>query len=158
MRLRSTMQHRAARQRRLSHIWHFDCTCSLCSMPAPQVAASDDRISQIKELREELADYRPSSRATPQMAELIISMYEQERAWGTLTEAYTLAAIEWNGVGEAWTATKYARLAIEHGLATNWEESGDVMQMKKLVADPWSHWSWMLRTRKRMGWGDRDEE
>lgn len=128
--------------------------------------ASDERIAQIASLRAELADYRASSRATPAMAELLVSLYEQERVWGTLAEGYTLAAIEWNGVGDAWAATRYARLAIEHGIASQWEGHGDVVQMKMLAEDPWGHWSWMLRTRKRMGWGqgragegdDEDEE
>lgn len=154
----SIMQPRSSRQRRLSNIWGFECTCPLCTMPAPQVAASDARIAQIKELRKELADYRPASRATPQMAEYLISLYEQEKAWSSLVEAYTLAAIEWNGVGEAWHAVKFAQLAIDYGLTIGWEETGDVAQMKKLAADPMDHWSWMLRTRKRMGWGDRNED
>ncbi|KAH6693831.1 hypothetical protein F5X68DRAFT_199758 [Plectosphaerella plurivora] len=154
----NTIQTHEARRDRLKKTWHFDCTCPSCMQPAPQIAASDQRIRQIKDLRGELADYQASSRATPGMAELLVSLYEQEKAWGTLPEGYTLAAIEWNGVGEAWTATKYARLAIEHGLATGWSDSGDNMQMRKLAADPWNHWSWMLRTRKRMGWGDRVED
>lgn len=26
-------------------------------------------------------------------------------------------------------------------------------EMDELATDPWSHWSWMFRTRRRMGWG-----
>ncbi|GJC95604.1 lysine methyltransferase [Colletotrichum higginsianum] len=114
---------------------------------------SDRRIEQIASLREEFNDYTPASRATPQMAELLISLYEQENNWSLLSEAYTLAAIEYNGVGEPWLATKYARLAVEAGLMTLWEGHGDVVEMTKLAEDPWSHWSWMLRTRKRYSWG-----
>ncbi|KAF3355201.1 NAP1-binding protein 2 [Verticillium dahliae VDG1] len=160
------LQARDARRARLRANWGFDCTCPICTLPHPHTVASDERIAQIASLRAELADYRASSRATPAMAELLVSLYEQERVWGTLAEGYTLAAIEWNGVGDAWAATRYARLAIEHGIASQWEGHGDVVQMKMLAEDPWGHWSWMLRTRKRMGWGqgragegdDEDEE
>jgi hypothetical protein len=126
------------------------------------VASSDDRLDQIAELGPELRKYRSDSRATPQMAELLISLYEQEGLWGMMYEAYKYAAIEYNGVGEPWTATKYARLAIEYGIYSVGEKDEDVADMDELATDPWNHWSWMFRTKKRMGWGvtrkdDRDE-
>ncbi|KAF6807289.1 hypothetical protein CSOJ01_08258 [Colletotrichum sojae] len=147
------MQSRAARRERLHSTWGFHCSCHHCTQSRLKTDASDARIEQIAALREEFNDYTPASRATPQMAELLISLYEQEHNWSLLSEAYTLAAIEYNGVGEPWLATKYARLAIEYGLTTLWEGHGDVVEMTKLAEDPWSHWSWMLRTRKRYSWG-----
>ncbi|KAF9877283.1 hypothetical protein CkaCkLH20_04983 [Colletotrichum karsti] len=149
------MQSRAARRERLHSTWGFHCSCHHCMQSRLKTDASDARIEQIALLREEFNDYTPASRATPQMAELLISLYEQEHNWSLLSEAYTLAAIEYNGVGEPWLATKYARLAIEYGLTTLWEGHGDVVEMTKLADDPWSHWSWMLRTRKRYSWGEK---
>lgn len=74
-------------------------------------------------------------------------------------EAYTYAALEWNGVGEAWTAMRYARRAIEEEVLQVREERGeDVEDMLELVEDPWEHWSWLWRTRKRMGWKPLREE
>lgn len=99
-----------------------------------------------------MSDYSAESAATPQMADLFISLYEQERMQSTIYEAYTFAAIEWNGVGEPWTAVKYARLAIEYGLPSVGPRDRDVIEMRALAEDPWGHWSWMLRTSKRMGW------
>jgi uncharacterized protein (DUF849 family) len=127
----------------------------MCSATDAQAAASDARVAQINELRKEFNNYSPGSRATPQMAELMISLYEQERMFGLLNEAYTHAAIEWNGVGEPWLASKYARLAIEYGIATMGEDDNDVAEMTRLANDPWGHWTWMLRTKKRMNWGPR---
>ncbi|TDZ18390.1 SET domain-containing protein 5 [Colletotrichum sidae] len=147
------MQSRAARRERLLTTWGFHCSCHHCTQSRLKTDASDARIEQIASLREEFNDYTPASRATPEMAELLISLYEQEHNWSLLSEAYTLAAIEYNGIGEPWLATKYARLAIEYGLTTLWEGHGDVVEMTKLAEDPWSHWSWMLRTRKRYSWG-----
>lgn len=149
------MQTRKARRERLHGTWGFHCSCHHCTQSRLKTDASDLRIEQIALLREEFNDYTPASRATPQMAELLISLYEQEHNWSLLSEAYTLAAIEYNGIGEPWLATKYARLAIEYGLTTLWEGHGDVIEMSKLAEDPWAHWSWMLRTRKRYSWGEK---
>ncbi|KAK0722948.1 hypothetical protein B0T26DRAFT_640527 [Lasiosphaeria miniovina] len=144
---------RADRMERLKRLWGFDCACHLCAQGRAQAEASDERIDQIKELYPDLRSFQSSSRASPQMAELLISLAEQETLGGTMYEAYTFAALEYNGIGDAWTATKYARLAIEWGLTTVGEKDGDVNDMKELVVDPWKHWSWMLRTRKKNGWG-----
>ncbi|KAK2058414.1 SET domain-containing protein [Colletotrichum caudatum] len=149
------MQTRKARRERLHSTWGFHCSCHHCMQHRLKTDESDRRIEQIAALREEFNDYTPASRATPEMALLLISLYEQEHNWSLLSEAYTLTAIEFNGIGEPWLATKYARLAIEAGLTTLWEGHGDVVEMTKLANDPWSHWSWMLRTRKRYSWGGK---
>lgn len=120
--------------------------------------ASDARIAQIRDLRNEFRDYTIESRATPEMAELFISLFEQERLDAMLYEAYSYAAIEWNGAGEPWLATKYARLAIEAGLMSVGTNDVDVIEMRQLAADPWKHWSWMLRKSRRMQWGKKEKE
>jgi hypothetical protein len=153
----------ADRARKLHNTWGFKCACASCTASRFVVASSDDRLNQISDLRYEFGKIRSESRATPQMAELLISLYEQEKLWGMMYEAYRFAAIEWNGVGEPWTATKYARLAIEYGIYSSGEKDEDVAEMDELATDPWSHWSWMFRTTRRMGWGlkrevDRDDD
>lgn len=149
---------REKRHKRISSAWHFDCDCSTCTQNAELIAAADARIGQIEDIRKHMRDYTPESAATPQMGELLVSLYEQDHLWNMLYEAYTYAAIEYNGAGEPWLATKYARLAIQHGLATGGPRDLDVIEMKALAKDPWKHWSWMLRTRKRMSWGQRVDE
>ena len=68
---------------------------------------SDDRIIQAQDLMRELRDWSPASRATPQMAQLLVDLYEQERiGGGMLGEVYALLAVEWAGVGEPWLATR----------------------------------------------------
>lgn len=146
-------QSQARREARLHRTWGFRCSCPACTGSEASRAASDERVRQAEELVGELKDYGVGSRATPEMAELVVSLYEQERLWGVLYEAYAYAAIEWNGVGEPWTATRYARLAVEYGIYSVGEGDVDVGEMDALATDPWKHWSWMLRTRKRMGWG-----
>ncbi|KAH8889275.1 SET domain-containing protein [Thozetella sp. PMI_491] len=143
---------RRERLRQLKRSWGFKCGCHMCTQEAAQSSASDDRITQIRSLLPEFKSYKAGSRATPSMAELLISLYQQENLWGPMYEAYTYAALEYNGVGEPWTATKYARLAIDHGIPAVGEDHSDVVEMTKLAEDPWNHWSWMLRTKKRMSW------
>ena len=64
----------------------------------------------------EFTNWEADSRANPQMAELYISLHEQEELWGMMYEAYAYAAQEYNGVGDPWTAIKYAMLAVEFGV------------------------------------------
>jgi hypothetical protein len=112
--------------------------------------ASDERIAQILELQEELHNsHLPSSNASPAMAELLISLYEQERMYGPIAEAYVLAAYEYNGIGDAWTAQKYARLAVELGLLYSGPHDEHVHAMELLLKDQKSHWSWKMRTKKK---------
>jgi hypothetical protein len=113
--------------------------------------ASDERIEHMSDLRDELDDYSSDSDATPGMADLMVSLYEQERLYGPISEAYTFAAIEYNGVGDLWTSQKYARLAVEAGLLYGGPADKDVKQMQQLLKDPVKHWSWMLRLNQRMG-------
>lgn len=136
----------------LSSSWGFQCGCSSCTQNAHQVAASDERVEQIMSLRRELRDLSAKSRANPQMAELLVSLHEQERLLSGIYEAYALAALEHNGVGDPWTATKYARLAVEYGLAAAGPSNADVLEMESLAEDPWGHWSWMFRNSSRGGW------
>ncbi|PKS09959.1 hypothetical protein jhhlp_004582 [Lomentospora prolificans] len=141
------------RQSGLRRSWGFSCTCPVCSVSTAQISASDARLKQITLARRALADRTPSSPATPQLAEMLISLLEQERMHILMGEAYAYAALEWNGVGEAWTATRYARRAIEEEVMQVREEKGeDIEDMMDLVEDPWEHWSWLWRTRKRMNW------
>lgn len=147
----SPVMKREARLARLSEAWHFPCSCSACTQNKHMAAASDSRVHQIMQIRKELRNWEVSQ-ATPALAELLISLYKQERLSTMMYEAYTYAAMEYNGQGEPWLATKYARLAIQHGLATGGPKHSDVVEMTALAEDPWGHWSWMLRTRKRFNW------
>ncbi|KAK3990665.1 hypothetical protein QBC44DRAFT_341776 [Cladorrhinum sp. PSN332] len=141
---------RKARVRKLQRIWGFECACPLCTQEKPRVEASDLRIRQIKELSNEFSDWEPQSRADPAMAELMISLYEQEKLWGSMYEAYVFAAIEYNGIGEPWTAVKYARLAVEWGIPVVGPKDADVVEMAKMAEDPWGHWSWLKRNKVRV--------
>lgn len=97
------------------------------------------------ELWKELDDYTKSSAATPAKAELLISLYELEKMAGRMQEAYYRAAIEWNGVGDAVRAIKYARMCLDRGLILNGDGKPFIKSMRQLIEDPTTHHSWRYR-------------
>jgi hypothetical protein len=137
---------RAARMGKLEDNWGFKCTCSHCTMDRARADESDARIAQIKKLWDSRDE---AGRGSPEMAELIISLYEQERLWGKMPGALVFAALEFNAAGDPWTAVKYARRAIEVSIPILGENSKEVRQMKKLAEDPQSHWSWNISVRDK---------
>jgi len=149
---------RDARLAKLKRNWGFDCSCYHCTQERASADASDDRILQILELKKKLRNWKANSPASPQMAELLVSLHEQERLGGNMYSAYSFAALEYNAVGDPWTAVKYAFLSIDYAIPIVGPKSHDVAEMKKLIDDPYSHWSYMIRAKKRTGWGREDEE
>ncbi|KAL2133583.1 hypothetical protein VTI74DRAFT_2147 [Chaetomium olivicolor] len=149
------LMSRSARMAKL-RTWGFECTCPLCSLDEARAEESDARIEQIGKVRKELRDWSKGSRACPEMAELLVSLYEMERLWGIVHEAYTLAALEFNAWGDPWTAVKYARLGVEWGIPMVGEDDEDMGELRRLAEDPWGHWSWLRRVRKVEGKGRMD--
>ncbi|KAK3314188.1 hypothetical protein B0H66DRAFT_483401 [Apodospora peruviana] len=145
------LQTRSTRHRLLQTTWHFSCTCQRCGGHSPDsdthiLEESDSRVSQINQLRRELDDY--SASATPEKAELLVALYELEGAHVRLYEAHYRAALEWNGVGDAAKASRYARMCLANGLVLRGPDRPFVESMRALVADPTGHWSWRFRVNK----------
>lgn len=140
------LQPRTERQALLHKSWGFHCDCSLCSAPSSLAAASDSRIQRANELKAELLDYTSVSKASPGMAELLVSLYEQEQLWGPTYEAYQLAMAEFNGVGDVWRAEKYGRLALEAAMVYRGSDHMDVKALEVFLENPKEHWSWLLRS------------
>lgn len=103
------------------------------------------------QLRRELDDY--SASATPEKAELLITLFELEGLQVRIYEAYYRAAIEWNGVGDSGRAMRYARLCLDKGLLLRGPKRPFVDSMRALIADPAGHWSWRFRLKLK----ERDE-
>lgn len=95
----------------------------------------------------ELDDYSAASTATPEKAELLVQLYQLEGLDGRLQEAYYRAAIEWNGVGNAVQAVKYARLCLQSGLTFKGPRKPFIVSMRELVNDPGAHRTWRSRIR-----------
>lgn len=100
-------------------------------------------------LRRELDDY--SAAAAPEKAELLVTLYELEGLQVRIYEAYYRAALEWNGVGDATRAVRYARLCLDKGLLLRGEDRPFVESMRELVGDATGHWSWRFRLKMNKG-------
>ncbi|KAK4135357.1 SET domain-containing protein [Trichocladium antarcticum] len=142
---------RAARVRRLKRGWGFECDCALCVLEGGRQREADERVGLIGEVKGVLGDWawHGAGGEGTGMAELLVGLFEMERLWTVMHEAYALAALEFNAVGERWRAVKYARLAVEWGIPMVGDEDEDVEDMRELAGDPRGHWSWMRRVRNR---------
>jgi hypothetical protein len=79
------------------------------------------------------------------MVELLISLYEQKRLYGSIAEAYVLAALAYNAVDSEWMATKNGMKALETGIINDGPNGMDVIEMRESVRATRAHWSWMAR-------------
>ncbi|KND92708.1 SET domain-containing protein 5 [Tolypocladium ophioglossoides CBS 100239] len=132
-------RHRLAR---LSQTWGFNCSCSLCSMHPSLTQASDARLHQMHALEERLQDWETAS---PEIALAFVSLYEQERLYASISDAYRFAALTFCAEGQRWSAIKYARLAIEIGMLNDGFLDEDVKQMMKLAKEPEKESCWLKR-------------
>ena len=105
----------------LERSWGFSCRSSACTVLAPVHAASDTRIAEIERLHHELADTKEEHDTTPEMAEHLAALCEQERLWADVWEPHAFAALEHNAVGNKWAASMWARRAVEGGTAAQGE-------------------------------------
>lgn len=137
------LQTPTTRQNLLSQTWSFTCTCPRCTLEPHLLEESASRSRSILALRRELDDY--STSATPQKAELLITLYELEGLEVRIYEAYYRAALEWNGVGDSGRAIRYARRCLDKGLLLRGPDRPFVDSMRELVDDPTGHWSWRFR-------------
>ncbi|KAL7793120.1 hypothetical protein V8C37DRAFT_113266 [Trichoderma ceciliae] len=133
---------RLQRLQKLSSIWGFDCSCSLCSLHPELARASDERLAQITALSERLEDWET---APPQMAQTLISLYEQERLHAPSSDAYWYAAITSCAEGLYWDTIRYARLAIEFGMLDYGFGDESFQLMGKLAEQPEKESCWMAR-------------
>ncbi|KAI1093853.1 SET domain-containing protein [Rostrohypoxylon terebratum] len=136
------LQIRSVRQDKLLKEWGFHCACQRCSMDAPSIAESDSRVKQIIALRNELDDHSATPEASPQKAELLISLYKEEGILTRVNEAYYRAAIEYIGVGDAKNAAVHAKLCVDHGLKFIGPDRPFVNEMQELIANPTKHPKW----------------
>ncbi|KAH7070129.1 hypothetical protein FB567DRAFT_564860 [Paraphoma chrysanthemicola] len=136
---------RKTRMKRLQKSWGFKCSCSACTANPSLTAESDNRLYQITELARILDNWTPASKATPEVAELLISLYEQERLDASLATAYKYAAEVHSSFGKKWEAIKYARLSVELSMLDKGFRDGDVREMQKMATNPEMTWSWKKR-------------
>jgi hypothetical protein len=143
---------RARRIHGLEKSWGFKCSCSTCTAHPALAAESDARLEQIASLQSDiLNDWTESSSATPATAELLISLYKQERLDASLATAYQHAAEVYSSFGMKWEAVRYARLSVDMSMLDKGWGDKDVAEMKKMIAEPEKSWSWKKRVSVKSG-------
>lgn len=141
----SPIQTRDKRQAQLQANWGFTCTCKHCTGEEDEIKKSDEKVERIQSLWKDLDDYTSSSTATPEKAEELVSLYEEEGLKTRIHEAYYRAAIEYSGVGASAKAARYAMLSILRGQMMAGFDRPFIEKMKELLKDPEKHWSWKFR-------------
>jgi hypothetical protein len=136
---------RAKRMANLKANWGFDCDCSSCSAHPSFYTESDSRLQRIEDLTVHLNDWTPESKATPDIAETLISLYEQERLFASLGVAYKHAAEVYSSFGDRYNAIKYASLSTEMSMLDKGFRDRDVTDMRAMAKDPEMSWSWKKR-------------
>ncbi|KAH0526558.1 hypothetical protein TsFJ059_009861 [Trichoderma semiorbis] len=133
---------RENRLKKLSSLWGFQCSCSLCSLHPDLVHESDERLDQINTIRERLEDWET---APPHMALALLSLYEQERLHAPSSLAYWYAALTSCAEGLYWDTIRYARLAIELGMLDYGFKDEDFQLMRSLAKEPEKETCWLTR-------------
>lgn len=134
----------AARQAHIQQSWGFKCTCQHCTMGEDRIRESDARLYEIDEMEAELGNFA-SPKASVEMVERLLEVYELERLDVKVHGAYVLAALNYNLFGDAKKAKKYAKLAVETGIVEFGPDADDVAAMRELARDPKAHFTWRKR-------------
>lgn len=100
-------------------------------------------------LQKDLDDYSPSSAATPEKAELLVKLFEAEGLVTRMVEAYYRAALEYNGIGSAEEAVRFAKLCVEEGEVLESSIRPFMNNMRELIRGPSDHWTWRFRLSHR---------
>ena len=102
-------------------------------MPSIFREESDLRIKQILKLNKEFDDISSTSKAIQDMipkAELLVSLYEQERLTGSMEEPYRIAAMSYAKAGRIWEAVKWAMKATDAYLITEGSRESMIEELK----------------------------
>jgi hypothetical protein len=149
------LQTRLRRRAAIKRSWGFDCSCSLCSAEPHFVRESNRRVAEINKLTRilnklvshnetEREDVRSHVSVATEMAELLVSLYEQERLHASIADGYRLAALCYASFGNEWRAVKWAMKAVDTGLIYDGPSDAELLDVKRLLIAPREHWSWAV--------------
>ncbi|KUJ08751.1 SET domain-containing protein [Mollisia scopiformis] len=149
------LQTRLKRRAAIKRSWGFECSCSLCSQGVQFVRESNRRIVRINELMKMFGDLdlkvegkgKKGAKVggSPEIAELLVGLFEQERLYASIVDAYRVAALAYAAKGMEWRAVMWAMRAVEAGLIHDGPRGAGVLDMKRLLTAPREHWSWGVK-------------
>ncbi|KXX79072.1 SET domain-containing protein 5 [Madurella mycetomatis] len=138
------LETRERRQERARQVWGFECGCAQCTLAGKEVGRSDARLKEIGEIEGRLGNWL-SKGVNGKLLEKLVRLYKEERLEAKVGGAYTLVALNYNMLGDAKKAVKYAKLAEEAVLIENGPGAGDADAMKVLAGKPKGHFTWRKR-------------
>jgi hypothetical protein len=128
------------------------CPCKACSPPGgekgEEAVKADKRLKEIISIRAELRNHE-SKKVDFAMIERFIKLYEEERLHAKFAEAYELAALNFNYIGDDKRAKKYADFAVQAGIVEGGVESNDVVAMRIMAKDVKGHYSYRYTLKRR---------
>jgi len=103
-------------------------------MPEAFRKESDMRVKLILQLNKEFEDITNRSKVIQDSipkAELLVSLYEQERLSGAMEDPYRIAALSFARVGRVWEAVKWTMKATEAFMIAEGSRDKIVEEMKE---------------------------
>ena len=104
--------------------------------------ASDKRLDQIRKLKDLLNDWTQEKPDRPKMAELLISLYEQERLHAPIATAYEAAAYAYSVIGDEYKTMEYAGKAVEALTILYGADHELTQDLEHLMLEPSKHRTW----------------
>jgi hypothetical protein len=133
--------------------WHKSwrgsrCPCEQCTGGGDldKIQESDARLAEIRSIESDMADSDTRDMSVDTIDHLL-GLYKKERLEVRLSDAYGLAALNYNNLGYLKRAQKYGRLAVQAGIIERGEGSNDVIAMQIFLKDPVGHYSWQRRVK-----------
>ncbi|KAH6838575.1 hypothetical protein B0I37DRAFT_409124 [Chaetomium sp. MPI-CAGE-AT-0009] len=113
-----------------------------------EAVESEKRLKEILEIRAELRNH-DSRKVDFKMIERFLKLYEEERLHVKMADAYELAAMNFNYLGDDKRAKKYADLAVQAGIVEGGVHSNDVVAMRIMAKDVKGHYSYRYTLKRR---------
>lgn len=143
---------RAERQQWLKE-WHGEgCSCMQCHGGATgdlgAIAKSDANLEEIQNIEKVLKDHT-SRGVTTEMIARLIELYKEERLESRFSDMYETVALNYNNLGYAKRAKKYALLSAQAGAVERGPDANDILAMRIMADDPEGHYSYRARMPKK---------
>jgi hypothetical protein len=133
---------RADRQKLLKENWNFECSCSLCSATAEEIALSDDRRTLIQGAKDKIRFANGRARNIYRGATQLAHLYEEEGLVAPRARANEIAAFASAMMGEENEARRFANAAKRYWRILAGKDSFEVKRVDELRRDPRGHPSW----------------
>ena len=126
------------------------CPCAACTQKnKPElVKAHEKRMEELTSIRAELRNH-DSRKVTVELIDRFLKLYDEEKLNAKLAEAYELAALNYNYLGDDKKAKKYADLAVQAGIVEGGKDNNDVIAMRVMASDIKGHYSYRFTLKRR---------